>query len=86
MLDTFLMQQEVQKWSSELQNALGDPDPFYLLALHSQKIGSLVVTRWLLHLQALCPSSRQEKGKKQRRKGTCQLGLSLFIRKRITFL
>lgn len=83
MLDTFLMSQEVQKWS---KMPLGTQALSIFLLCHSQKIGSLMVTRWLLHLQALCPSSRQEKGRKLKRKVTCQLGLSLFIRKRITFL
>ena len=52
--------------------ALEIQSPYTFLLNHPQKIGSLLVTKQLLHLQALRPSYRKEEGKKQRAKGTCQ--------------
>lgn len=43
-------------------------DPSTFLCSHPQKIRSLLVTRWLLHLQASCPSSRRKEGKEAKEK------------------
>lgn len=61
--------------------------PSIFLLCRPQKIRSLMVTRWLLNLQALCLCSRQEERKEAKQKKYMPVGsvLFFFIRKWITF-
>lgn len=82
------MWQEVQEWSRELKNPLGNQDSFYFSARPSSENRKPHGHK----MAASPPAFLSEKGKagrrekKQRRKGTRQFSLSLFVRKVITFL
>lgn len=54
--------------------ALDTQAPSIFLPCHPQKIGSLMVTIWLLHLQALYPGSRQGEEKEAKEKRHMPVG------------